>query len=135
MIGLAGFRMKAKSEMEFMSLSYHQIFMLKHFAIGWKFKQTNHVHGSWNTYWSLRRRGLIGANSVLTDMGRKVLHKELQLLAKRKGGNSDRKKRISHQGGACASQERGRRDDCAGIDGEAAASGSVAYEPHPSRNA
>lgn len=75
--------------MEFMSLSYHQLFMLKHFAIGWKFKLTNHVHGSWNTYWSLRRRGLVGPDSALTDLGRKVLAKDLALQAKRnkKGGN------------------------------------------------
>jgi len=39
-----------------MSLSDHQIFMLKHFAMGWKFKQYNDKPGSWNTYWSLRRR-------------------------------------------------------------------------------
>lgn len=89
--------------MEFMSLSYHQLFMLKHFAIGWKFKLTNHVHGSWNTYWSLRRRGLIGANSVLTDLGRKVLAKDLQLQAKRKKRNAT-KKPESHQAGASASQ-------------------------------
>jgi hypothetical protein len=66
-----------------MSLSNHQVYMLKHFAMGWRFKLTNDVRGSWNTYWSLRRRGLVSAGSVVTDLGRKVLDKELQLQAKR----------------------------------------------------
>lgn len=66
-----------------MSLSPHQIFMLKHFAMGWKFKLDNKKPGSWSTYWSLRRRGLVTAGSVVTDQGRKVLAKELQLQAKR----------------------------------------------------
>jgi len=66
-----------------MSLSCHQVFMLKHFAMGWRFKLANNVPGSWNTYWSLRRRGLVSAGSVITDTGRKVLAKELQLQAKR----------------------------------------------------
>lgn len=66
-----------------MSLTNHQVYMLKHFAMGWKFKLANKVPGSWNTYWSLRRRGLVSAGSVVTDMGRKVLAKELQLQAKR----------------------------------------------------
>lgn len=70
-----------------MSLSNHQVFMLKHFAMGWRFKLFNKVNGSWSTYWSLRRRGLIDSGSILTDLGRKVLAKELQLQAKR-----DRKK-------------------------------------------
>lgn len=69
-----------------MSLTHHQVFMLKHFAIGWKFKQYNEKPGSWNTYWSLRRRGLIEANSRVTELGRKVLAKELQLQAKREQG-------------------------------------------------
>ena len=38
-----------------MSLSNHQVFMLKHFAMGWKFKLKNNINGSWTTYWSLRR--------------------------------------------------------------------------------
>lgn len=67
-----------------MSLSDHQVFMLKHFAIGWKFKLDNKVNGSWVTYWSLRRRGLVSAGSVVTDLGRKVLAKELRLQAERK---------------------------------------------------
>jgi hypothetical protein len=66
-----------------MSLSNHQIFMLKHFAMGWKFKLDNKVNGSWTTYWSLRRRGLVDAGSVVTQMGRKVLAKELALQAKK----------------------------------------------------
>lgn len=66
-----------------MSLSNHQVFMLKHFAIGWRFKLANKVNGSWVTYWSLRRRGLVTAGSIVTDKGRKVLAKELKLQAKR----------------------------------------------------
>ncbi len=66
-----------------MSLSDHQVFMLKHFAMGWKFKLDNKVNGSWVTYWSLRRRGLVDAGSVVTALGRKVLAKQLQLQAKR----------------------------------------------------
>lgn len=66
-----------------MSLSNHQVFMLKHFAMGWRFKLDNNVPGSWTTYWSLRRRGLVSAGSVVTELGRKVLAKELQLQAKR----------------------------------------------------
>ena len=66
-----------------MSLSNHQVFMLKHFALGWKFKLDNKVNGSWTTYWSLRRRGLVDAGSVVTQMGRKVLAKELALQAKK----------------------------------------------------
>ena len=68
-----------------MSLSAHQVFMLKHFAMGWKFKLKNNVNGSWTTYWSLRRRGLVDAGSVVTAMGRKALAKELTLQAKRGG--------------------------------------------------
>lgn len=66
-----------------MSLSNHQIYMLKHFAMGWRFKLVNKVPGSWNTYWSLRRRGLVSAGSLVTATGHKVLAKELQLQAKR----------------------------------------------------
>jgi len=54
-------------------LSPHQAFMLKHFALGWKFKLVNKKPGSWNTYWSLRRRGLVNSGSILTDIGRKAL--------------------------------------------------------------
>ena len=68
-----------------MSLSNHQVFMLKHFAMGWRFKLFNKVNGSWSTYWSLRRRGLVDSGSILTDLGRKVLAKELRLQAKREG--------------------------------------------------
>ena len=66
-----------------MSLSNHQVFMLKHFAMGWKFKLDNKVNGSWTTYWSLRKRGLVDAGSVVTQMGHKVLAKELALQAKK----------------------------------------------------
>jgi len=69
-----------------MSLTPHQVFMLKHFAIGWKFKQYNDKPGSWNTYWALRRKGLVEADSRVTSLGRKVLAKELQLQAKRELG-------------------------------------------------
>ncbi len=34
--------------------------MLKMFADGWGFKMYNKTPGSWNTYWSLKRRGLLG---------------------------------------------------------------------------
>ena len=54
-------------------LSQHQAFMLKHFALGWKFKLVNKKPGSWNTYWSLRRRGFVNSGSILTEMGRKAL--------------------------------------------------------------
>jgi allantoicase len=70
-----------------MSLSDHQIFMLKHFAMGWKFKQYNDKPGSWTTYWSLRRRKLVDAGSVVTKLGHEVLAKELDLQAKRKEKN------------------------------------------------
>jgi allantoicase len=70
-----------------MSLSDHQIFMLKHFALGWKFRLKNDKPGSWITYWSLRRRKLVDAGSVVTKLGREVLAKELDLQAKRKEKN------------------------------------------------
>lgn len=66
-----------------MNLSCHQLFMLKHFAMGWRFKLNNKVPGSWVTYWSLRRRGLVSAGSVVTDLGRKVLANQLQSQTKR----------------------------------------------------
>lgn len=69
-----------------MSLSAHQVFMLRHFAMGWKFKLDNKVNGSWTTYWSLRRRGLVEAGSVVTEQGRKVLAKEMRLQTKREAG-------------------------------------------------
>jgi len=36
-----------------------QIFMLKMFADGWGFRLFNKKPGSWNTYWSLLRKGYI----------------------------------------------------------------------------
>lgn len=78
-----------------MSLSPSQVFMLKMFADGWGFKLYNDKPGSWNTYWSLRRRGLLGigptvktstnlvAKDRLTEKGRKALAKALELQAKR----------------------------------------------------
>lgn len=65
----------------------NQIFMLKMFEKGWGFKLFNNRNGSWNTYWSLRRRGLLGSGPTihragnlvavdrLTDKGREVLAK------------------------------------------------------------
>jgi hypothetical protein len=67
------------------NLSPHQAFMLKMFEDGWGFKMYNERPGSWNTYWSLRRRGLLGhgltvktstnliAKDRLTEKGRKAL--------------------------------------------------------------
>ena len=74
-----------------MSLSMHQFFMLKHFAIGWKFKQINNRPASWCSYWSLRRRGLIGPDSAVTQLGYEVLAKEMKLAEKRKAKNGRRK--------------------------------------------
>ena len=66
-------------------LTPNQVFMLKMFADGWGFKMYNKKPGSWNTYWSLRRRGLLGlgptvktatnliAKDRLTAAGRKAL--------------------------------------------------------------
>ena len=66
----------------------NQIFMLKMFDKGWGFKLFNNKNGSWNTYWSLRRRGLLGSGPTihragnlvavdrLTDKGREVLAKQ-----------------------------------------------------------
>lgn len=59
--------------------------MLKMFADGWGFKMYNKKPGSWNTYWSLKRKGLLGsgptvktstnliAKDRLTAAGRKAL--------------------------------------------------------------
>lgn len=70
-----------------MNLSPHQIFMLRMFEKGWGFKMYNSKRGSWMTYWSLRRRGLIGSGKTvhragnlvavdrLTDRGREALSK------------------------------------------------------------
>ena len=70
-----------------MNLSPHQLFMLRMFEKGWGFKMYNKCPGSWNTYWSLRRRGLLGlgptvktstnlvAKDRLTEAGRKALAK------------------------------------------------------------
>lgn len=66
-------------------LTPNQAFMLKMFADGWGFKMYNKKPGSWNTYWSLKRRGLLGsgptvktstnliAKDRLTAAGRKAL--------------------------------------------------------------
>jgi hypothetical protein len=91
-----------------MSLSAHQVFMLKHFALGWRFKLANKVPGSWVTYWSLRRRGLVGAGSVLTDAGHKVLKKQLQLQSKRESNKQCqlKKEAASGQSALCCAQHQ-----------------------------
>lgn len=48
-----------------MSLSPNQLFMLRMFEKGWGFKLWNDKPGSWNTYWSLRRRGLLTSGETL----------------------------------------------------------------------
>jgi hypothetical protein len=67
------------------NLSPQQAFMLKMFEDGWGFKMYNERPGSWSTYWSLRRRGLLGhgptvktstnliAKDRLTEQGQKAL--------------------------------------------------------------
>lgn len=67
-------------------LTPNQAFMLNMFDHGWGFKLYNKKPGSWNTYWSLRRKGLLGigptvktatnliAKDRLTTKGRKALH-------------------------------------------------------------
>jgi len=107
-----------------MSLSGHQLFMLKHFALGWRFKLANKVPGSWITYWSLRRRGLVSAGSVVTDVGRKVLKKELILVSKRIEKNATKKQSECKPDQGCAdtATRSTRRADRAGDHGDAAAS-------------
>lgn len=73
-----------------MSLSPNQAFMLKMFADGWGFKLYNERPGSWNTYWSLKRLGLIEtlpavktstnliAKAKLTPRGRQALAKHIE---------------------------------------------------------
>jgi len=56
-----------------MTLSPQQAHMLKMFGKGWRFKLVNNVRGSWTTFWSLRRRGLIGSLGVPTEKGLEVL--------------------------------------------------------------
>lgn len=48
-----------------MSLSPQQIFMLRMFEKGWGFKLYNNKRGSWMTYWSLRRRGLLTSGETV----------------------------------------------------------------------
>lgn len=78
-----------------MSLSDHQIFMLKHLAMGWRFRLYNDKPGSWTTYWSLRRRKLVTAGSVVTEQGRMVLAKELQQQAARQAKREARHERTA----------------------------------------
>ena len=68
-------------------MSPQQIFMLRMFEKGWVFKLFNSKRGSWNTYWSLIRRGYLGKGAFrdspsgpvaierLTQKGRAVLAK------------------------------------------------------------
>lgn len=71
-----------------MNLSPNQIFMLRMFERGWGFKLYNNKPGSWTTYWSLRRRGLLSMGDTisrsdgnmiamdrLTEKGREALRK------------------------------------------------------------
>jgi len=55
-----------------MSLSPHQILMLKMFERGWGFKMYNDRPGSWNTYWSLIRRGYLGKGKTIHRAGNLV---------------------------------------------------------------
>jgi len=48
-----------------MSLSPNQIFMLRMFEKGWGFKLYNNKKGSWTTYWSLIRRGLLKSGETV----------------------------------------------------------------------
>lgn len=71
-----------------MHLSPNQIFMLRMFEKGWGFKLFGAKRGSWMTYWSLRRRGLLASGKTirrsdgnliavdrLTDAGKAALRK------------------------------------------------------------
>jgi hypothetical protein len=55
-----------------MNLSPQQIAMLKMFEHGWGFKLVNDRPGSWNTFWSLKRRGLIANGETIYLSGRLV---------------------------------------------------------------
>jgi hypothetical protein len=48
-----------------MPLSANQIAMLRMFEKGWGFKLYNKRPGSWNTYWSLKRRGLLSSGKTI----------------------------------------------------------------------
>jgi hypothetical protein len=68
-----------------MKLSDHQVFMLRMFEKGWGFRLFNEKNGSWITFHSLKRKGLIknGPTKIikgkpvafdrLTDKGREIL--------------------------------------------------------------
>jgi hypothetical protein len=51
--------------------SPHQIFMLRMFSKGWRFKLHNDRPGSWNTYWSLIRRGLVKPHAERNELTEK----------------------------------------------------------------
>ena len=71
-------------------MTEHQIFMLKMFKDGWGFKLFNKKPGSWNTYWSLRRKGYLSAGPCkntgsglvavdrLSPLGEEALEKALR---------------------------------------------------------
>ncbi len=108
-----------------MSLSLHQVFMLKHFAMGWRFKLDNKKPGSWCTYWSLRRRGLVSAGSMVTELGRKVLAKELALQAKRDEKNeaniqTTKQQAIAISAHAACSRGQGAADHMGSAQGQSA---------------
>ena len=56
-----------------MNLSPQQVLMLKMFEAGWGFKLYNKRPGSWNTYWSLRRRGLLTHGKTIEREGPRLI--------------------------------------------------------------
>jgi len=55
-----------------MNLSPHQIFMLRMFEKGWGYRLFNDRQGSWQTFWSLKRRGLLKSGETKTVAGKPV---------------------------------------------------------------
>lgn len=60
-------------------LTKHQAFMLKMFADGWGFRLHNERRGSWLTFWSLRRKGLISSGKTVEMAGKPVAVDRLTL--------------------------------------------------------
>ena len=95
-------RLATRTKETDVSLSPQQAFMLKMFADGWGFKLYNNKPGSWVTYWSLRRRGYLGAGETvktstnlvaknrLTDKGRKALAKYLEKQKEKTNGSDEK---------------------------------------------
>lgn len=73
-----------------MSLSPNQIFMLRMFEKGWGFKMYNAKPGSWNTYWSLRKRKLL-------DKGETVRRSDGNLIAVNRLTNAGREALRKHE--------------------------------------